>query len=107
MAAHVADLTGADIELAILGGANLVRAKLIRANLKRANLVGVRADHADFTEADLYYSRPGNGCFVQAVFQNASLERAIFRRANLRNADMRGIQGQANFENAILEGVKR
>ena len=100
------DLSDADLEFATWqrepSGAGFCR-----ANLRRANLVGVTARGADFSGADLFYSRPGNGNFERAVFKNANVERAIFRRANLRNANLSGVEGAANYENAILEGIQR
>ena len=37
----------------------------------------------------------------------ANLQRAIFRKANLSGADLRGTKGQPNLENANLEGVRQ
>jgi uncharacterized protein YjbI with pentapeptide repeats len=73
----------------------------------RCNLVGTKATGANFCEADLYYSRPGNADLTGADFRRANLERAIMRRANLEGADLRETQGTPNLENAKLEGAKR
>ena len=42
-----------------------------------------------------------------ARFVDALIERTIFRRATLTNADFTGTSGTANFENALMEGVRR
>ena len=106
LAAIVVEM-GADLEFAVLGGADISGASFVRANLKRANFVGTKGHGADFSESDLYYSRPGNADFRNAIFRNANIQRTIFRKANLEGADFRGASGAANFENANIEGIKK
>ena len=69
--------------------------------------MGASGAEARFDGADLYYARPGNANFAGAVFRDALVQRAIFRRANLASADFTGAEGQANFENANLTGMRR
>ncbi len=102
-----ADLSGADCEFAILGRANLTGANLQNANLRRSNLVGTIAREANCNGAKFYYSRPGAADFSGVTFHDAEIQRAIFRKAKLVNADLTSAIGQANFENADLSGAKR
>ena len=95
------------MEFAVLGAADVSGANFSGANMKRCNLVGTKGHGAILNGVDLYYSRPGNADFENATFVGANVERAIFRRANLANADMSETTGKANFENANLEGMKQ
>ncbi|MFH1743958.1 MAG: pentapeptide repeat-containing protein [bacterium] len=102
-----ANLSEANLEMAVLGTADLTGACLFQANLERANLVGTTAVQADCRDALFYYSRPGNADFSGANLSGADISRAIFRKAKLVEANLLETQGQANFENADLTGVRR
>lgn len=115
-----ADLTRVRLDDAMLSGCDMTRARLDQANLPRANLQSVvfseasligavlkgaaleRAtfDGADLSSADL---RGADLCDVD-LSTAASLERAIFREANLCGCNLEGVRLDApDFYRALLE----
>ncbi len=94
----VADLSGADFDMAMLAGANFRKSKLQRAKLTRANLTG-----ADFTEAQLQRANLANAMLHSAVFENvrlesASLQDAMLYLANLKGVDLRKVKGLTQYQ---------
>ena len=93
-----ANLVGADLVGADLGGANLVGADLVGADLRGANLVG-----ADLVGADL-----GGAYLVGADLRGASLGGADLVGADLRGANLGGADlGGAYLRGANLRGARR
>ena len=91
----------------MLGQADMSNADFSNANMIRSNLVGTKGHGTNLDGAKLYYSRPGCADFTGATFRGAEITRTIFRRAILRDTDMTGAEGQANFDRADMEGVKQ
>ncbi len=96
---YVANLTGADLSranlyVANLPRANLSRADLSRANLSRADLSGANLSRANLSGADLY----------GANLSGANLSRANLSRANLSRADLYGanLSGAYRPQNDIV-----
>lgn len=125
-----ADLYRSDFKLAILRGANLRNAKLENANLSEANLVeaildeanlrnadlsdamlngsliGIEAEQANFSRAQIHASNFTNANLVGALFHAAKLDYVDFRNANLRAADFTGAQiNSINYEGADTTGT--
>ncbi|HEY9826087.1 MAG TPA: pentapeptide repeat-containing protein [Stenomitos sp.] len=96
------DLSGANLEELNLAGINLVGVNLSGANLKYANLKGAHLrfallDEADLSYADLSESDLGSALLIQSNLRHACLVKADFCRANLRGANLEGVQGDQTF----------
>jgi uncharacterized protein YjbI with pentapeptide repeats len=105
------DLSGAELNNARLGfanlrGANLREAMLLGANLgganlNRADLLGTSLDGAHLGEANLFKAN-----LVGAHVNEANLRKAILRGVNLSQADLRGADlVRANLSEANLTGA--
>ena len=91
-----ANLREADLREANLGGANLQEASLYRANLRGANLGG-----ANLREADLRGANLGGANLREADLGGANLRGADLQRANLQRANLQ----RANLQRADLRGA--
>jgi uncharacterized protein YjbI with pentapeptide repeats len=91
-----ADLRSANLRSANLGGANLRSANLRSANLRSANLGGADLGGADLRSADL-----GGADLRSADLRSADLGGANLRSANLGGADL----GGADLRSADLGGA--
>lgn len=87
------DLSGSNIRIRNLAGANLKGADLRRAILPGADLSGADLEGADLSGADLMEAN-----LEEANLSGADLREANLMGANLKNADL----GDAKLENAIL-----
>lgn len=104
-----ADLSGADLIDANLGGvkleyANLKNAKLYNANLSNsylvnANLTNTRLFNADMRSSNLRNANLTRTFLVNVKLQGAYLNDALLNKTNLKDADLTG----ANMTNAILK----
>ena len=108
-------LNGANFEYANFRGANLQGANLNGANLQwtgfeNANLEGANLERAEFYESFLESANLRNANLRNASLQDALLINANLNGADLRNADMRGVDlrgadlRNANLENAVISG---
>jgi uncharacterized protein YjbI with pentapeptide repeats len=105
------DLTGVNLEGAMLRdatfqrsamkGANLSQVDGYRAKFVSATMTGVRFDHARLIEADLTRADLTGASFVETDLRNAKLVNAILRDANLTGAKVQG----TDFRNADLSGA--
>lgn len=111
-----ADLSGASLRKARLGGVDLCGAVLRAAALGEADLRGALLEEADLggadlAGADLREAALGNADLQGALLEEANLRGAAlrfadFRGAALENADLRGADlWGANLEGAVLTGV--
>ena len=98
---HKANLTGARLREANLGGGNLAWADLRRAHLNRANLGGANLSGANFGWADLSGANLGGADLVRADLGGAYLGKADLSRANLGGANL----GDTNLGRANLSGA--
>ncbi len=107
------DLSGADLTMANLGGADLSelwgggsfggrmtysKANLQGARLRGASLTGTQLRMANLSEADLYGSNLRLTDFRGAQLNGADLGRAFFSEVDLRGADLR----EADFTKAFI-----
>jgi len=87
-----ADLGGADLNEAMLAGANFAKAKLHdNAQLNQANLTRANFSEAQFHGAILDNAMLHLAILHKAVLQDASLKNAMLYRANLQGADLRNV----------------
>ena len=107
-----ANLTGANLQGAILSGANLQRADLTRANLQRAvlreaELQGCNLFMAEFQEAILIGANLQGAKLREANLQNAHLQGAFLQEAELLRADLRHARmaGVTGLETAVLTDI--
>jgi uncharacterized protein YjbI with pentapeptide repeats len=92
-----ADLSGADLEHALLIDANLIFTNLSGANLTGAILNGADLLNANLTGADLNSAR-----LNEADLRDANLSKARLIWADLRNADLRDGPTGTNLKDADL-----
>ena len=105
------DLTGVNLEGAMLRdatfqrsamkGANLSQVDGYRAKFVSTSMTGVRLDHARLIEADLTRADLTGASLVETDLRNAKLVNAILRDANLSGAKIEG----TDFRNADLSGA--
>ena len=105
------DLTGVNLEGAMLRdatfqrsvmkGANLSQVDGYRAKFVSTSMTGVRLDHARLIEADLTRADLTGASLVETDLRNAKLVNAILRDANLSGAKIQG----TDFRNADLSGA--
>ncbi len=88
-----ADLSKANLQEAILRGANLQEADLIEANLQGAILRGAMLQKANLFGANLQGANLIEANLQGAVLGRANLERASLYRANLQGANLVGAIG--------------
>ena len=101
-----ANLYGADLGGANLGGANLYGADLGGANLYGADLGGANLDSANLYGADLRGADLGGADLDSANLYGADLSGADLDSANLGGADLRGADlDSANLYGANLYGA--
>ena len=108
---HGCNLSGRNLALADLSGANFSRAILIGTNLPFANLTTTNFTGADLTNARLDLATMASTNFTNATLTgadigNATLTNADFAGANLTNATffLASLNG-VNFTNANLTGA--
>ena len=99
-----ATLTGAQLENADMGAADLVHARFQFANLTGSNLRGAQLDHADFGGAVLKKAELSDAILPFANFIAADLEGADLVSADCKSArfDRSNLRG-ANLSNASLD----
>lgn len=90
------NLSGADLRLSLLRGANLQHAILIRtdffgADVRRADLQGAELQMADFFEADLRGAHLQETDLIRVDFTEAHLAEADFTKASTGNTSEDGI----------------
>jgi hypothetical protein len=95
-----ADLRGARLRHAQLGGAYLLCALLQRADLRGAHLRLADLAHTDLQRANLAGADLRSAEIICADLRNADLSHAALGGANLQDADLRG----ANLTGAQLTG---
>ena len=105
------DLTGVNLEGAMLRdatfqrsvmkGANLSQVDGYRAKFVSTGMTGVRLDHARLIEADLTRADLTGASLVETDLRNAKLVNAILRDTNLSGAKIQG----TDFRNADLSGA--
>ena len=105
------DLTGVNLEGAMLRdatfqrsamkGANLSQVDGYRAKFVSTSMTGVRLDHARLIEADLTRADLTGASLVETDLRNAKMVNAILRDANLSGAKIEG----TDFRNADLSGA--
>ena len=105
------DLTGVDLEGAMLRdatfqrstmkGANLSQVDGYRAKFVSTSMTDVRLDHARLIEADLTRADLTGASLVETDLRNAKMVNAILRDANLSGAKIEG----TDFRNADLSGA--
>lgn len=105
------DLTGVNLEGAMLRdatfqrsamkGANLSQVDGYRAKFVSATMTGVKFDHARLIEADLTRVDLTGASLVETDLRNAKLVNAILRDTNLTSARIDG----TDFRNADLSGA--
>ena len=96
----------ADLNLANLRMADLVKVDLSEANLSEADLSGADLREADLSRADLNGAYLSGACLSGAVLNGAYLSGAYISLANLRSADFSGADlGGANLIEADLSGA--
>jgi uncharacterized protein YjbI with pentapeptide repeats len=96
-----ANLYGADLSRANLGGANLIGANLRRANLGGANLSGAYLRGVDLSRANLGGANLRGADLSGADLSDGDLSEANLSRADLSDANLRG----ANLSRADLRGA--
>ena len=107
-----ADLKYANLDGAILAGADLKRAylsfgKLAGADLRNADLEGAILRAADLAEAMLINARLDGVKLLDANLQSANLHGASLRGANLAGADLNGVRGLSDERLAEAESLLR
>ena len=105
-----ADLTKADLSLAILNGANLARAKLpgtvlFLANLTAARLPEAILTRADLSDANLADASLAGACLVSANLTGTCLYRTTLTGADLTDAILRGALG-LRFDDNPIRGAR-
>ena len=103
---HEADLGGANLAWANLGGAYFSDANLSNADLRGVNFGGANLSRANLSEAYLSGVNLG-GAFLGGVnLSRANLSEAYLGKASLRGANLDGASlVRANLERANLDGV--
>jgi uncharacterized protein YjbI with pentapeptide repeats len=101
-------LLGANLRGAMLNEANLTEANLREADLENAQLNNAILDQAFVTNARLFASNLSNASAKGTLFNASDLKNANFSAADLTEADLRGVNSlvNANFTEAILLNVK-
>jgi len=95
---RAAELIGADLSQAKVGGSTFDDAALTFATLTRASAVGASFERADFKDGNL-----DGADFSQANLQGANFRRASLQGAFLIHADLRGaVLNKANLNGAWL-----
>jgi len=97
-----ADLSGADLNGANLSGADLNGANLSGVNLSRADLSGADLSGADLSRADLNGANLSGANLRRADLSGADLSGADLSRANLSKADL----SEADLSGANLRAIK-
>lgn len=101
-----ADLSGAQLERAVLLDAHLERANLSGANLQEAVLDGVHLERACLADADLRWADLVGSYLMGADLSRARLEGVNLTNARLADANLDGTHlDDAIIEDAHLEGV--
>jgi uncharacterized protein YjbI with pentapeptide repeats len=106
------DLRGADLHGALLHGAKLVGTRLAGANLRGADLGDADLTDADLTGAHLGQANLAGVKARGAVFDEATLARTIFVKADLTGASLERVQGtmsvfqQTELSSAKLRGAR-
>jgi uncharacterized protein YjbI with pentapeptide repeats len=107
----VPDLSGAEINRASLGkadlnGANLSGAKLSQVDLNRANLSGAHLGKAEFSQVDLNHALLSRANLSGARLNEVKLSGADLSGADLSGADLRETEfSRANLSGADLSGA--
>jgi len=97
-----ANMGGADLRGAYLGGADIAYANLVGANLSGAELAQAIMLGANMRNADLAGASLNSTDLSYAILQGADLTNADLRESNLSNADLSG----ATLRTSKLEGAR-
>ena len=101
------NLTGLNIEAAVLPELSLGGTNLLQANFKGASLPGADLSRTNLTKADLSGVDLSQGNIRQANLDQANLTGAQLYQSNLQGADLRYANLQdANLSGADLQGAK-
>lgn len=96
------DLSGSDLLQGNFSQANLMQANLSNTQLVYANLQGTYLESADLSGANFEFANLQGAQLLQANLNDANLERANLQQANLSNTNLSTAR---NLDSAILAGA--
>ncbi len=100
------DLSGADLSEAYLGGALLVKADMRNARLEKANMESADLTEANLGAANLKLAYCEGANLRGALLEGANLDACNLARADLSGSDLRGASARGTrFDGATLTGA--